>query len=49
MRFESLMWAALALLLAGSAVWDVPAAAIQPHQTEEQLEAKDGGNKIPPQ
>ena len=48
MRFESLMWAALALLLAGGAVWN-DAQTFQPIQTEEQFEAKDGGNKIPPQ
>ena len=47
MRFESLMWAALALLLAGTTVWN-EAASVQPLQTEEQLEARDGGNSIPP-
>jgi len=48
MRFESFLWAALALLLAGSAAWD-DTAVLQPFQTDEQFEAKDGGNKIPPQ
>ena len=48
MRMESFLWAALALLLAAGAGWN-EGATLQPHQTEEQFEAKDGGNKIPPQ
>jgi hypothetical protein len=48
MRFESLMWTVLAMLLAGSAAWD-QADSTQPLQTDERLEAKDGGGKVPPE
>ena len=47
MRFESVLWAVLALLLAGGAAWD-ETASLQPLQSEEQFEAKDGGSTIPP-
>lgn len=47
MRFESFIWAVLTLLLAGSAVWDGPADAQDP-EPEQQFEALDGPDKIPP-
>ena len=47
MRFESFVWAALALLLAGGPVWDVTPAA-QPGEGGQQFEAMDGSEKVPP-
>ena len=47
MRFESVIWAVLALLLAGSAPWNDPSS-LQPLQTDEQYEARDGGSTVPP-
>jgi hypothetical protein len=43
MRFESVLWAVLALLLVGSgAVSDTAVG------TEEQYSSADGGNEVPP-
>ena len=47
MRFESVLWAVLALLLAGGAAWN-DNTTVQPLQTDEQFEAADGGAKFPP-
>lgn len=46
MRFESLMWSILLLLLVGGIGWDGGSA--QPLQDAEQFEAADGGSMIPP-
>jgi hypothetical protein len=46
MRFESLLWLVLAMLLSGGVGWDGGSA--QPPQDAEQFEAADGGTEIPP-
>ncbi len=46
MRFESLMWSILFVLLAGGIGWDGGSA--KPLQDTEQFEALDGCSPIPP-
>ena len=46
MRFESMMWAVLALLLSGGVGWDGGSA--QPVEDTELFEATDGCSIIPP-
>ena len=48
MRFESFMWAALAVLLAGGTLWD-DGAAVQPTEASIQFDSKDGSGKVPPE